>query len=35
MKKFSQGIDEEQHIEINREHEVLEESVEYENDDGR
>ena len=29
MKKFSQGIDEEQHIEINREHEVLEESVEY------
>ncbi len=35
MKKFSQGIDEEQHIEINREHEVLEESVEYEDDDGR
>lgn len=33
MKKFSQGIDEEQHIEINREHEVLEESVE--NDEGR
>ena len=33
MKKFSQGIDEEQHIEINRELEVLEESVEY--DEGR
>lgn len=33
MNKFSQGIDEEQHIEINREHEVLEESVEY--DEGR
>lgn len=33
MKKFSQGIDEEQHIEINREHEILEESVEY--DEGR
>jgi len=33
MKKFSQGIDEEQHIEINREYEVLEESVEY--DEGR
>ena len=33
MKKFSQGIDEEQHIEINREHEDIEESVEY--DEGR
>ena len=33
MKKFSQGIDEEQHLEINREPEVLEESVEY--DEGR
>ena len=33
MNKFSQGIVEEQHIEINREHEVLEESVEY--DEGR